>query len=129
MIWSPEEELDNTCRAVREHCEKLKPEGYQEADEDTTSPVESSGPIPTVAVGVERDLELHKNDVITTDAYVPPPRVHAAEVTTDEDRDDEKDQMFRKQEVIVLDDSDEEKQKGNEDSDDEIKVVAVIPAK
>jgi hypothetical protein len=107
MIWSSEEELDSTCQAVREHCEKLKPHGHVEENDDTKEGFLLE-PLPEVAVGVQRDLELHKNDAIATDPYVPPSRgdvCPAAEVTTDEDRDEEKD------EIVVLDDSDDDKKK------------------
>jgi hypothetical protein len=96
MIWSPEEELQNTCKAVRDHCESLKPEGYVETiDIDIDN---DEHPLQEIAPGVLRDLELHKNDVIKTDPYIPalqlkppPPQYHmAAEVTTDEDHDEDK---------------------------------------
>ncbi|KAL3919680.1 MAG: hypothetical protein SGILL_003633, partial [Bacillariaceae sp.] len=93
MIWSPEEELDSTCRAVRDHCEQLKPEGYVEQSNGDGEPAAELDPLPQVAVGAERDIELHKNDPIPTDPYIPPEENHffysaagAAEVTSDEDR-------------------------------------------
>jgi C5HC2 zinc finger len=115
MIWSSEEELDSTCRAVREHCEKLKPQGLVEENDDKQMD-KLLEPLPEVAVGVQQDLELHKNDVIPTDPYVPPAREQvfpAAEVTTDEDRDEEKD------EVVALDDSDDDKKRDEDYQDGE----------
>lgn len=113
MIWSSEEELNNTCRTVREHCENLKPEGYVE-DGEVIADGQPLDPLPTVAVGVEQDLELHKDDVIPTDPYIPVPRAvsaPAAEVTTDEDPD------VRIIEVIVLDDSDDDEDNDNKQKD------------
>lgn len=113
MIWSTEEELDNTCQAVREHCETLKPEGFVEVEATEPKALE---PLPEVAVGVEQDLELHKDEIITTDPYVPPPQgqpVPVAEVTTDEDRDEEKD------DVAGLEDSDDDKKKDGDYLDEE----------
>jgi hypothetical protein len=102
MIWSPEEELENTCKSVRDHCERLKPEGFVETmyiDVDGSEDTEK--PMPEIAPGALQDLELHKNDVIKTDPYIPqlqlkppPPQYHmAAEVTTDEDHDEEKEDL------------------------------------
>ncbi|KAG7348558.1 JmjC domain hydroxylase [Nitzschia inconspicua] len=111
MIWSTEEELENTCRAVRDHCESLKPEGFVDEDEMETKSLDQ---LPEVAVGVERDLELHKHDVIPTDPYVPSQKdepLPAAEVTTDEDRDEER------EDVIGLDDSDDDKKKDGDYQD------------
>jgi C5HC2 zinc finger len=114
MIWSSEEELDNTCSAVREHCESLKPEGYVEEKEDEGEQTTELEPLPDLAMGVERDLELHKNEIIPTDPYVPPSRSGAAvEVTTDEDRDE------NGGDTVGPDDSDEDKKKNDEDYQDE----------
>ena len=145
MIWSPEEELQNTCKSVRDHCETLKPEGYVETiDIDIES---EEQPLPEVAPGVSRDLELHKNDVIKTDPYIPglqlkppPPQYHmAAEVTTDEDHDEDKedpdvnndgddprdeDYTEESKDVVVLDEQ-QQQQVNNESSGEKKKTKDV----
>jgi len=131
MIWSPEEELTQTCEKVRDRCEKLKVDGIVEED-FAKQKKEASEPLPPVAIGVEKDLEDHKDDVIKTEPYIAPrkPTINpktglvmyhedsatAQVVTTDEDRDE-----YTKKDVVVLDASD--------DSDDEIEVIAVIGGK
>jgi histone demethylase JARID1 len=156
MIWSPEEELDNTCRAVREHCEKLKPEGYVHGSDDPNET--KSDPLPDIAVGVERDLELHKDTVISTEPYVPPPENYflfgtaVAEVTSDEDRGENEDRHgdvsgnSTPEVISLLDDEEDDDAPGDNNesatagqqtiappvkthaSDDEVEIVAVISA-
>ena len=69
MVWSKKEELSSTLERVRNHCELIKPKGWEEtAAED----VVSSGALdnlPPVAVGSERDLEEHKADPIKVEPY------------------------------------------------------------
>jgi histone demethylase JARID1 len=148
MIWSSEEELNNTCQAVREHCEQLKPEVLEEKEEELG---EADKAVDNFPPGVKRDLELHKHDIIVTEPYIPLPRQDrsllkksnhsiAAEVTTDEDRDEEKDGIdgddgddpndedYEDDELLVLDDNDHSKKTNNE-SEDEIEIIAVIGGK
>lgn len=66
MVWSPEEELDSTLRRVREHCESLKPQGEEGADDAMSSALDT---LPLMAEGAERDLEEHKKDVIHLEPY------------------------------------------------------------
>jgi histone demethylase JARID1 len=127
MLWSPEAELDDTLKKVRDHCELLKPVvTKQPEEEEVSSGLET---LPPTAVGVAKDLETHKGDAIPLDPFTPSAldiipekqlssdKKYSAspppEVTTDEDKgeDDEKVE-------IVIDDADD-------DDDDEIEVVAV----
>jgi len=141
MIWSPEDELKTTCERVRKQCESLKRDGIVDI-ENSKQKEESMDPLPLVAVGVERDLEDHKDDAIKIEPYKHPPKPRinpktgllmnpnerrAEVVTTDEDRDEyattttSPSIIRHKKEVVILDSSDE--------SDDEIEVIAVVGAK
>lgn len=133
MIWSPEEELTKTCQRVRDRCKSLNPNADIEKDiaslaHKKEEPLE---PLPQLAIGVQKDFEDHKDDVVKIEPYVPPPKscqnpktglaihpnIESAEVvTTDEDREDYSKRS--KKNIVVLDASD--------DSDDEIEVVAVV---
>ena len=131
MIWSPEDELTKTCERVRERCKSLNPNGNIEKDiASLAQKEEPSEPLPSVAIGVEKDFEDHKDDAVKIDPYVPRPKPcinpktglimdpnpeTAEVVTTDEDRDDYR---KNKNDVFVLDESD--------DSDDEIEIIAVV---
>jgi len=137
MTWSPEDELTETCERVRERCESLKPDGLVEDDNSMTGSSKkkegSFEPLPSIAVGVTKDLENHKDENINIDPYVPRPTLSinpktglsfkqdpgtAEVVTTDEDRDE---YSKPQKDVVVLDVSD--------DSDDEIEILAVIGGK
>lgn len=61
MLWTSNEELTSTLEKVRAHCDLLKEAGDVVESED-----ESSEALPEIAPGVERDLELHRNDEIWT---------------------------------------------------------------
>jgi len=135
MIWSPEVELTTTCERVRERCESLKPDGIIEIDIPFAALSEQKKdqlePLPPIAVGVEKDLEDHKDDILNIDPYVPrlkhcinpktglsmnqDPKI-AEVVTTDEDRDE---YSKNQQEIVVIDDSD----------DDDIEIIAVVGGK
>ena len=131
MVWSPEEELTKTCERVRNRCEALKSQDQNGSSVDSSELQEDdSYPLPVVAVGVEKDLEDHKNDTIKVDPYVPPPKSTrnlktdlsmkdislVGEVTADEDRDE---YSNNRDVVVTLDGSDDS-------DDDEVEVVAVI---
>jgi len=62
MIWSTDEELEATVDRVSDHCIKLKTP--MDRDDDLEETAES--PLPKVAPGVEKDLEMHKNHDIWT---------------------------------------------------------------
>lgn len=66
MIWSENEELENTLSRVRKHCEalKLKEEGNGETVEPAAEVVVSG-----LAPGSERDAELHKNKDVSTEEF------------------------------------------------------------
>ena len=73
MIWSPNEELQNTLERVRKHCESLR-ENEAESSSNTDSgdvvveiKKDEESSAGKLAPGVERDLEAHKNDAIPTD--------------------------------------------------------------
>jgi JmjC domain, hydroxylase/C5HC2 zinc finger len=76
MIWSTEDELQQTLKHVRDHCESLMPEDYDGVNERSEA-VQSRnvGDLSALAVGVEQDLENHKAAPITTEPYSPPPDV------------------------------------------------------
>ena len=93
MTWSPEEELEGTLLKVRDHCEILKK--AQSAATDEGDEVVKFEDLPPIAVGVERDLENHKDIPITTEPYSPPPadstfHLHRSlpprEIITDDER-------------------------------------------
>eukprot|EP00537_Pseudo-nitzschia_pungens_P014533 CAMPEP_0172398070 /NCGR_PEP_ID=MMETSP1061-20121228/34080_1 /TAXON_ID=37318 /ORGANISM="Pseudo-nitzschia pungens, Strain cf. pungens" /LENGTH=724 /DNA_ID=CAMNT_0013130431 /DNA_START=384 /DNA_END=2558 /DNA_ORIENTATION=- len=141
MIWSPEGELTKTCQLVRERCEVLKTNDAGENDDTTVSFTEHPNqegealePLPSIAVGVEKDLQDHKNDAIKTDPYVSKPKpivnpktglsmnqsiVAAEVVTADEERYEYNNNP---QSVVALDISDDS-------DDDEIEIIAVIGGK
>ena len=127
MIWSPEDELDDTLKKVRDHCELLKPAVTEQPEEaEISSGLET---LPPTAVGVEKDLETHKGDDIPLDPYTPnaldiiPEKQPSSnkkysaspppEVTTDEDKGEDEEKV----EIVIPDEEDED--------DDEIEVVAV----
>jgi len=134
MVWSPESELTRTCERVRERCESLKQDIIEETDTAIHEQKEEEfEPLPHIAVGVEKDFEDHKDDIIKIDPYVPPSKPsikpktglsmnqnpgRAEVVTTDEDRDE---YTKHQKDVVVLDASD--------DSDDECEIIAVIGGK
>lgn len=139
MVWSPEDELSKTCKRVKKHCESLKPSGALEIDDanddsQSLKNEESFEPLPPIAVGVEKDLEDHKNDIIKIDPYVLKPKVTVSaktgmsinqsdqasgEVTADEDREEEPENG---ENTITIDDSDESE-------DDEVEIIAVVRGK
>jgi len=119
MVWSPEEELTQTCQRVKERCGELKPTDAGDDDKEVvtkSSENEQLEPLPHIAVGVEEDLNNHRDGLINIDPYVPlhrdviqsnDGRNTAVEVSLDGDND--------RQEIIVVD-----------GSDDEVEVIAVI---
>lgn len=119
MIWSPEEELTQTCQRVKERCGELKLTDVGDDDKEVvtkSSENEQLEPLPHIAVGVEEDLNNHRDGLINIDPYVPlhkdviqsnDRRNTAVEVSLDGDSD--------RQEIIVVD-----------DSDDEVEVIAVV---
>jgi histone demethylase JARID1 len=64
MVWSDENELKSTLQRVRDHCESLKK--MEEASDLCKNENIESGTKAGVAQGAEEDLELHKDDEITT---------------------------------------------------------------
>lgn len=106
MVWSPEEELNQICQKVRDHCEKLRPVGTPTEDKGPAtsclsrkaSSSSTAKRFPPVAPGVERDLEAHKDDEIMVEPYRPRLKVisfiptsakaQPQPVTSDEDRDE-----------------------------------------
>jgi len=97
MIWSKEEELEDTLRKVRDHCDSLKQD--MDGNESDEASVHSED-LPDIAQGVEKDIEDHRGIPITTDPYTPPRLLEddddvlddmavsspPREVTTDEDK-------------------------------------------
>jgi len=88
MIWSQAEELKNTLERVRKHCESLREneteldnkDGTADSGTNTDAPIESS----SVAPGVERDLEAHKNESISTEPVTANSFLKAKSLITDE---------------------------------------------
>ncbi|GAX23946.1 histone demethylase JARID1, partial [Fistulifera solaris] len=68
MLWTSNEELKSTLEKVRAHCESLKISKDQEVNAIEAA-TESAllGQLPDIAPGVERDLEIHRNQKIWTD--------------------------------------------------------------
>ena len=66
MIWSKDEELKSTLQRVRDHCESLKnmEDASASYNKNTQRLDDSNG---SLAEGVAKDLELHKDDEILTD--------------------------------------------------------------
>eukprot|EP00536_Pseudo-nitzschia_multiseries_P011232 jgi/Psemu1/259682/estExt_Genewise1Plus.C_3720011 len=139
MVWSPEEELTKTCQRVRERCKVLKSkETVENEDDSVTAHKAQEGDVlellPPVAVGVKKDLEDHKNDIIRTDPFAPKPNsttdpntslamnqgiVAAGVVTADEGRDE---YNKNREAVVTLDVSDDS-------DDDDIEIIAVVGGK
>lgn len=76
MIWSSEDELQQTLKGVRDHCESIKPANFDEAEEEKRNVKFED--LPDIAAGVEQDLENHKEKPITTEPYFPPPSVRVS---------------------------------------------------
>lgn len=64
MIWSTEEALQATLRRVRKQCEELGPGGGHK-DIEPVAP-------PSIAVGVELDTWLHKDDEVSVEPFLSP---------------------------------------------------------
>ena len=74
MIWSTKDELQSTLERVRARCESLRQEeGTSAATYGQTRSTRFcvDGRNAEDRSGVERDLELHKNDSISTEAITP----------------------------------------------------------
>ena len=65
MLWSPNDELTATLAKVRSHCVSLKSPEDKES-ELLVEDLKADEPLPKVAPGAARDLEMHKNDAIWT---------------------------------------------------------------
>lgn len=68
MLWTSNEELTSTLERVRAHCDSLK--NTKDPSDEEGQAAESSprsNALPDIAPGVERDLELHRNQEIWTD--------------------------------------------------------------
>lgn len=115
MIWSPKDELQRITQKVRERCQELAQlediiaeDGNSSSTERRAKPDSTSNlpPLPPVAVGVQQDLEAHKDDKINTDQYRPSLQDVSSVISTGLDSDDVK--INHHQQVLTSDEDRDE---------------------
>ncbi len=120
MLWTSNEELKSTLEKVRAHCESLKTSAVQDVDaNEATTESASLGPLPDIAPGVERDLELHRNQEIWTDPLTLSSIMGSLDIPV-ENRDSMHKVPPLHDEKVDDDDDDDD------DDDSEIEVIRVV---
>ena len=62
MTWSTNEDMQKSLSLVKNHCEQLKT--LEPSEETESASIDASEKLPSIAPGVLRDKELHKNDFL-----------------------------------------------------------------